>query len=94
MKSVFYSMPLANSNKICYNKEKLRKCGFMLIEQYLYKKVVDWSSLNRGINIPVSLQSLFYDNINFRMKKGDSKKITIIIEGIEYSANLSNIGFD
>lgn len=66
----------------------------MLTEQYLYKKVVDWSVLNYGINIPISLQPLFYDSINFKMKKGDTKKITIIIDEIEYTANLTNIYFD
>jgi 5-methylcytosine-specific restriction endonuclease McrA len=66
----------------------------MLTEQYLYKKVIDWSALNYGINIPVSLQPLFYDNANFHMKRGDTKKITIILEDIKYSAYLINIGFD
>jgi hypothetical protein len=66
----------------------------MFTEQYLHKKTVDWSTLNYGINIPVSLQPLFYDNINFHMKKGDTKKITIIIDGIKYPAYLINIGFD
>ena len=66
----------------------------MLTEQYLYNKTVDWSVLNYGINIPVFLQTLFYDSINFQMRKGDTKKITIIIESVEYYANLTNIYFD
>jgi hypothetical protein len=66
----------------------------MFSEQYLYKKVVDWSVLNYGINIPVSLQRLFYDSVNFHMSKGDTKKITIVIEGISYPASLTNIYFD
>jgi len=66
----------------------------MFTEQYMYKKVVDWSVLNYGINIPVSLQLLFYDSVNYRMKKGDTRKITIIVEGVEYAASLTNILFD
>jgi len=66
----------------------------MLTEQYLYKKVVDWSVLNYGINIPVSMQNLFYDSVNFRMKKGDTKKIAILLNGISYVGNLTNIYFD
>jgi len=66
----------------------------MLNEQYLYSKVVDWSALNYGVNIPVSLQLLFYDSINFHMKQGDTKQITIIVDGVDYNANLTNIHFD
>jgi hypothetical protein len=66
----------------------------MLMEQYIYKKVVDWSALNYGINIPVALQLLFYDSIEYRMKKGDTKKIAIVINGVEYYATLTNIYFD
>jgi len=66
----------------------------MISEQYLYNKTVDWSVLNYGINIPVSLQPLFYDSMNFKMQKGNTKKIKIIIAGIEYSAKLTNIYFN
>lgn len=61
---------------------------------YIYKKEVDWSALNLGINIPISLQNIFYANINFKMKKGDNKKIKLIIDGVEYFASLANINFD
>jgi len=66
----------------------------VLTEQYLYKKVIDWSVLNYGINIPVSLQLLFYNSVNYRMRKGEKRKITIIVDGINYDANLTNIHFD
>jgi 5-methylcytosine-specific restriction enzyme A len=66
----------------------------MLSNAYLYKKVIDWSVLNYGINIPISLQMQFYESMNFKMKKGDNKKITLLLEGKEYAAVLTNIPFD
>ena len=47
----------------------------MLAEQFLYKKSVDWSTLNLGINIPISLQEKFYENLNIQLNKGESKTI-------------------
>ena len=66
----------------------------MLSNAYLYKKVIDWSALNYGINIPISLQLQFYASINLKMKKGDKKKITLLLDGKEYDAVLTNIFFD
>jgi 5-methylcytosine-specific restriction endonuclease McrA len=63
-------------------------------ELYIYKKEIDWSTLNLGINIPISLQDVFYDNLNIRLKKGENKNIRLIIDGNEYSAILTNINFD
>lgn len=60
---------------------------------YLYKKIIDWSALNYGLNIPISLQHQFYDHINFKMKKGDNKKIALLLDGQEYDAILTNIFF-
>lgn len=61
---------------------------------YIHKKEVDWSLLHYGLNIPVSLQVLFYESIKEYLKKGDTKKIKIILEDKEYLASLSNISFD
>jgi len=66
----------------------------MITDLYIYKKEVDWSALNIGINIPISLQSVFYENIELVMKKGDSKKIKLLLDGIEYPVTLNNIYFD
>jgi len=65
-----------------------------MIESYIYKKEVDWSVLNYGINIPVSLQDVFYTNMKFRLKRGESKKIKLIIEQGEYLVMLINQAFN
>jgi predicted restriction endonuclease len=61
---------------------------------YIYKKEIDWSALHLGINIPISLQNIFYDNIKIKLQKGETKKIKLLLEGIEYPAILTNIYFD
>ncbi len=66
----------------------------MTTDLYIYKKDVDWSSLTIGINIPISLQSVFYENINLVMKKGDRRKIKLLLDGMEYPVTLNNIYFD
>ena len=61
---------------------------------YIYKKEIDWSALHLGVNIPVSLQNVFYENIKIKLNKGQSKKIKLIVEGEEYEVVLTNIYFD
>ena len=61
---------------------------------YIYKKEIDWSALHLGVNIPVSLQNVFYENIKIKLNKGESKKIKLILEGGEYEVVLTNIYFD
>jgi hypothetical protein len=63
-------------------------------ENYIFKKIVDWSALNMGVNIPVSLQGSFYDSLNISLPKGKTKRICLLLEGVEYHVLLSNIGFD
>jgi hypothetical protein len=66
----------------------------MTTNLYIYKKEIDWSVLHLGINIPIYLQYIFYQNIKLRLKKGESKKIKLLIEGVEYPVILTNIKFD
>jgi hypothetical protein len=66
----------------------------MTTSLYIYKKEIDWSALHLGVNIPVSLQNIFYENINIKLQKGENKKIRLLLEGTEYSAILTNIYFD
>ena len=40
------------------------------------------------------MQRQFYDSVNFKMKKGDKKKITLLLDGKKYDAVLTNIFFD
>jgi predicted HNH restriction endonuclease len=61
---------------------------------YIYKKEIDWSALHLGVNIPVSLQNVFYENIKIKLQKGENKKIKLLLDGTEYPAILTNIYFD
>jgi predicted restriction endonuclease len=61
---------------------------------YIYKKEIDWSALHLGVNIPISLQNVFYENIKIKLQKGETKKIKLLVEGAEYPAILTNIYFD
>ncbi len=36
-------------------------------DNYFYKKEVDWSTLNQGISIPVTLQLEVYNNIKQKL---------------------------
>jgi rubrerythrin len=66
----------------------------MTTSLYIYKKEIDWSALHLGVNIPVSLQNVFYENIKIKLQKGENKKIKLLLDGVEYSAILTNIYFD
>ncbi len=63
-------------------------------DTYIHKKEIDWSALNLGVNIPVSIQVVFHNLIKKRLKKGETKSIKILIEGKSYDAKLVNIKFD
>jgi hypothetical protein len=60
----------------------------------ILKKEIDWSALHLGLNIPVSLQDFFYQNLKLRLKKGENKMIKLILDGVEYPVLLTNIGFN
>jgi hypothetical protein len=66
----------------------------MLSNLYIYKKEIDWSALHLGVNIPISLQNIFYENIKIKLQKGENKKIKLLLDGVEYPAILTNIYFD
>ena len=61
---------------------------------YIYKKEIDWSALHLGLNIPISLQDIFYQNLKLRLKKGENKKIKLLLDEVEYPVILTNIAFD
>jgi len=61
---------------------------------YIYKKEVDWSLFRDGFNIPVRLQVLFYESVGRFLKKGESKKVRLLLDGEYFDANLVNILFD
>jgi predicted restriction endonuclease len=63
-------------------------------ELYIYKKAVDWSALHLGFNIPLLLQDVFYENLNFQLKRGESRRISLMVGNDVYPATMTNIKFD
>lgn len=72
----------------------LRKEVNPLQQEYILKKEVDWSTLNKGISIPTKLQTVFYDSIASNLAMGESKFVKILIGGEEFTAKLVNNSFD
>lgn len=63
-------------------------------ENYVYKKEVDWSLLHEGLTLPLENQVIFAHNMGRFIKRGDSKKITLILNGLNYNAKVVNVNFD
>lgn len=61
---------------------------------YVYKKEVDWSVLQQGVSIPVTIQVVFQTTINKFLPRGQSKDIYLVLEGKTYKARLVNQKFD
>jgi len=66
----------------------------MKTDLYIYKKNIDWSTLNYGFNIPVTHQLFFKEMFEGNLEIGAKFKIYLLIDGEKYSATLTNIDFD
>lgn len=66
----------------------------VLENHYVYKKVVDWSLLKEGINIPISIQVVLKENIPNLFKRGQSQVISLVLDGETYKAKLGNQKFN
>lgn len=65
------------------------------IENYVYKKEVDWSLLHDGFTLPIENQVIFSRNMGQHfLKRGDSKDITLYLYGKSYKAKIYNVNFD
>ena len=60
---------------------------------FILQKTVDWSLLNDGMTIPVSMCSLFRAWDESILTHGQSKDIKIMIDGEFYDAKLKNQNF-
>ena len=60
---------------------------------FIMQKTVDWSLLNDGMTIPVSVSSLFRVWDESILTHGQSKDIKILIDGEFYDAKLKNQNF-
>ncbi len=61
---------------------------------FIYQKTVDRSTLRQGFQIPVEFHSLLAAMPGGIPIHGETRNITIIIDGVEYAAQLKNQGFD
>ena len=52
----------------------------MSAENYVYKKEVDWSLFNYGLNIPIQHQVKFKQIAGRFIERGESKPITLYLE--------------
>lgn len=65
-----------------------------IVENYVYKKEVDWSLLTEGLTLPIDNQVIFSRNMGKFLSKGDSKEITLFLEGKAYKAQIRNVNFN
>ena len=66
----------------------------MAAENYVYKKEVDWSLFNYGLNIPIQHQVKFKQIAGRFIERGESKPITLYLNGRSYKARLNNLKID
>lgn len=64
------------------------------MKSFLYKTDVTWSMLNDGFAIPVLFQDEFFADLGFRLSKGHSETIKVMLAGKYYEAKLMNLGFN
>ena len=61
---------------------------------FIYQKTVDRSTLRQGFQIPVEFHPLLAAMPGGMPVHGETRNISIIIDGVEYAAQLKNQGFD
>jgi hypothetical protein len=59
-------------------------------ENYVLKKEVDWSLLNAGLTVPISNQVIFGRTMGTFLKRGETKDIVLILDGVSYQVKLTN----
>lgn len=66
----------------------------MTTENYVYKKEVDWSLLMEGFTLPMDHQVVFGQIMGRFLERGESKNITLYLNGKAYKAEIRNVNFD
>lgn len=64
------------------------------MNDFLYKKQVNWSLLKDGFALPVSVHPLLRARTDLKLKVGEKRAICIIIDGKPFDAQLTNLNFD
>ncbi len=65
-----------------------------MLENYVYKKEVDWSLLMEGFTLPVDNQVVFGQIMGRFLNRGERKQIKVYLDGKSYSAVIYNVNFD
>ena len=65
-----------------------------IADEYVYKKEVDWSLLMEGLTLPVENQVIFGQIAGRFLQPGESKKITLYLNGKSYEAQIRNLNLD
>ena len=60
---------------------------------FILQKTVDWSLLNEGMTLPVSLMTIFGDWDASTIVHGSKKKIKVLLNNKMYDATLTNVNF-
>lgn len=63
-------------------------------EHYVHKMEANWSLLMEGLTLPVKNQVIFARNMGKFLQRGESKKISIYLDGEKYAAQVRNVNFD
>lgn len=66
----------------------------MTSENYVYKKEVDWSLLHEGLTLPFDNQVVFGQIMGRFLQRGESKDITLYLNGKPFKAKISNVDFN
>jgi hypothetical protein len=61
---------------------------------YVYKKEVDWSLLTEGLTLRIDNQVVFGRNMGRFLSRGESKQITLYLDGKVYEARITNLNID
>jgi len=65
----------------------------VMVENYVYKKEVDWSLLNEGLTLPIDNQVIFGRSMGKFLPRGESKNINMYLDGKRYKAKITNVNF-
>ncbi len=63
------------------------------LTRVVFRKEVDWSLLNYGFTVPQTAVDEFFSNVDGEVLRGNSRRITLLVGDIHYTATLSNVGF-
>ncbi len=61
---------------------------------FLYQKLIDRSTLRQGFQIPVEFHHLLKAMPEGMPQHGETRNIKVVIDGVDYDAQLKNQGFD